>query len=185
MAGQGRPKKEENLMDETNLETTPQALNIEAIIKEAVAIARREWEAENKKTKVETLVVDEEDLPETTKIEIISNVINKFYLKDRDDAPLVNTIFGNRGDKFRLNLVELNSIKRNKPYLLSSGMLAISKVIGDSKGTKLQQLLEELSLTKLYSTSALITPMTIDAIFDSKVSYNDFDVAVRSNLVIN
>jgi len=43
-------------------------------------------------------------------------------------------------------------------------------------------LLEELSLTKLYSTSALITPMTIDAIFDSKVSYNDFDVAVRSNL---
>ncbi len=181
----GRPRK--TVSDETQIEESVVAenatvvTNLDEIIAKAIANARKEWEKEVVKQPVK---VEEEttDIPDTLKLEVISNVISKFFLKDSDEHPILNVVFGNYGDKQRITLEQLRSLRNNKPRILEGGMLAIKRVVSEAKKYSIQDVYEELSLTSLYDANGHVTPLTIENLFDPNLGYNEFSAMINERL---
>lgn len=181
----GRPRK--TVSDETQIEESVVAENatvvpnLDEIIAKAIANARKEWEKEVVKQPVK---VEEEttDIPDTLKLEVISNVISKFFLKDSDEHPTLNVVFGNYGDKQRITLEQLRSLRNNKPRILEGGMLAIKRVVSEAKKYSIQDVYEELSLTSLYDANGHVTPLTIEKLFDPNLGFNEFSEMINERL---
>ena len=157
------------------------APNLEEIIAKAIANARKEWEKEVAKP---TAQAEEEttDIPDSLKLEVVSNVISKFFLKDSEEHPTLNVVFGNYGDKQRITLEQLRSLRNNKPRILEGGMLAIKRVVSEAKKYSIQDVYEELSLSDLYDANGHVTPLTIENLFDPILGYNEFSAKINERL---
>lgn len=155
--------------------------NLEDIIAKAIANARKEWEKEVAKP---TAQAEEEttDIPDSLKLEVVSNVISKFFLKDSEEHPTLNVVFGNYGDKQRITLEQLRSLRNNKPRILEGGMLAIKRVVSEAKKYSIQDVYEELSLTSLYDANGHVTPLTIENLFNPNLGYNEFSAMINERL---
>jgi hypothetical protein len=155
--------------------------NLEDIIAKAIANARKEWEKEVAKP---TAQAEEEttDIPDSLKLEVVSNVISKFFLKDSEEHPTLNVVFGNYGDKQRITLEQLRSLRNNKPRILEGGMLAIKRVVSEAKKYSIQDVYEELSLTSLYDANGHVTPLTIENLFAPNLDFNVFSAMINERL---
>lgn len=155
--------------------------NLEDIIAKAIANARKEWEKEVVKP---TAQAEDEttDLPDSLKLEVVSNVISKFFLKDSEEHPTLNVVFGNYGDKQRITLEQLRSLRNNKPRILEGGMIAIKRVVSEAKKYSIQDVYEELSLTNLYDANGHVTPLTIENLFNPNIGYNEFSAMINERL---
>lgn len=181
----GRPAKTVSVETQTEkptvAENTVVAPNLEDIIAKAIANARKEWEKEIVKSTVQT--EDEAtDVPDSLKLEVTSNVISKFFLKDSEEHPMLNVVFANYGDKQRVTLEQLRSLKNRKPGILEGGMIAIKRVISDAKKYSIQDVYEELSLTDLYDANGHVTPLTIEKLFDPNLGFNEFSAMINERL---
>lgn len=181
----GRPAKTVSVETQTEkptvAENTVVAPNLEDIIAKAIANARKEWEKEIVKSTVQT--EDEAtDVPDSLKLEVTSNVISKFFLKDSEEHPMLNVVFANYGDKQRVTLEQLRSLKNRKPGILEGGMIAIKRVISDAKKYSIQDVYEELSLTNLYDANGHVTPLTIESLFDPNLGFNEFSALINERL---
>lgn len=159
-------------------------IDIEKLIAEAVANAVSKVRAEYENSEdiqPENKNIEYVDIPDTLKIELVSNVVGKFFLKDREDSPSINTVLGDRGDTIRITYQELNSLKRNKPQILYRGMLAIKRVLTDNKAYTIEQVWDELGLSSLYSKNALATPNNFDRLFEIDVDANQFNQFINNN----
>lgn len=148
-------------------------------IAEAVAKARMEWESGQTKQEA---VEERGDIPDNLKVEVVSNVISKFFLKDSEEHPTVNITFGDYGDKNRLTLAQLQSIKNNKPKILKSGMLAIKRVVSENKQFTINDVYEELILTDLYNANGHLTPLNIEDLFSDKVTFAEFSAKINERI---
>ena len=168
---------------EPEVQTEKQMPDFESIMKkaieDAVAKARAEWESGQVK---QTVSEERGDIPDNLKIEVISNVIGKFFLKDSEEHPTVNMTFGDCGDKNRLTLAQLQSIKNNKPKILKSGMLAIKRVVSENKQFTINDVYEELILTDLYDGNGHLTPLNIEDLFNDKVTFSEFSAKMNERL---
>lgn len=166
--------------------TAPTDIDFESIMKkaieEAVAKAKAEWDAGITKQPETIQEESRGDIPDSLKIEVISNVVCKFFLKDNEEHPTVNMVFGDYGDKNRLTLAQLQSIRNNKPKILTSGMLAIKRVVSENKLFTIKDVYEELVLTNLYDSNGHLTPLTIESLFDDKCGYNEFSAMIDERI---
>jgi len=157
------------------------APNIEEIIAKAIANARKDWEKEVQKTS-EKAEEDFQDIPDTLKLEVVSNVVSKFFLKDSEEHPTLNVVFGNYGDKQRITLEQLRSLRNNKPKIIEGGMIAIKRVVSEAKKYSIQDVYEELSLTNLYDANGHLTPLTIENLFAPNLDFNVFSAMINERL---
>ncbi len=181
----GRPRKpvsdEPQIEESVVAETATVTPNLEEIIAKAIANARKEWEKEVQKAP-EKVEEDFQDIPDTLKLEVVSNVISKFFLKDSEEHPILNVVFGNYGDKQRITLEQLRSLRNNKPRILEGGMLAIKRVVSEAKKYSIQDVYEELSLTNLYDANGHVTPLTIENLFAPNLDFNVFSAMINERL---
>jgi hypothetical protein len=103
-------------------------------------------------------------------------------LKDSEEHPILNVVFGNYGDKQRITLEQLRSLRNNKPRILEGGMLAIKRVVSEAKKYSIQDVYEELSLTNLYDANGHVTPLTIENLFAPNLDFNVFSAMINERL---
>lgn len=130
-----------------------------------------------KRTVVPAKQEAEEDfivVPENAKIEVSSNIVGTFILKDNIEHPTVNITFGKYGDKIRMTMAEAMAVARQKEKIFGFGMLAIKRVICDDKRVKLEHVYDELKVSDLYGGQDMLTPNNIDSLFKSEVTLEEF-----------
>ncbi len=165
----GRPstkKAEVNVDPFAGLDEATRALIMNLVAQEV---------AKKTATQVETQV--EEDMviiPENAKIEVSSNIVGTFILKDNIEHPTVNITFGKYGDKIRMTMAEAMAVARQKEKIFGFGMLAIKRVICDDKRVKLEHVYDELKVSDLYDGQDMLTPNNIDSLFKSEVTLEEF-----------
>jgi len=127
-------------------------------------------------------VEDNSDIfvPDNAKIEVSSNVVGTFILKDNVENPTVNVIFGKYGDKVRLSMSEAHAIARQKDKIFRYGLLAIQKVVCENKKVKLTHVYDELKVSDLYEVENEITPVNIETLFGSTIDVAEFTRRINS-----
>lgn len=113
-------------------------------------------------------------IPENAKIEVSSNIVGTFILKDNVEHPTVNITFGKYGDKIRMTMAEAMAVSRQKEKVFGYGMLAIRRVICDDKRVKLEHVYDDLKVADLYSGNDVLTPSNIESLFKPEVTLDEF-----------
>ncbi len=141
-----------------------------------IAIIKKIVDQELAKQKVKTIEIEDDYVvvPDNAKIEVSSNVVGLFGLKDNVEHPMVNITFGKYGDKVRLTMAEANSIARQKERVFGYGMLAIKRLICDDKRVNLSHVYDELKVSDLYADDNELTPVNIESLFSPDVSLDEF-----------
>jgi len=178
--------------DEVRSETTV-AKTTEEIVAEALAKQAEEFQkmlamALASQTSTVAPVVQNEVhenevkfIPDNTKIEIKSNVVGTFHLKDEVTVPTVNVTFAQFGNRAWITYEQLRNLWNKKPIILTGGMVALSRVASENKNITMQDIYHDLDIGGLYKNHE-INPLNFDDLISEKTDANKFDALVRENM---